>query len=108
MDRERYIQELDLDDLMVYLQDGINRYFIKDSLVDPLSDEEVKHIYEISSEYAKSIGEDEASLDGIRNYMVNREVREDYCLMVDNKQTFFDFILGDIKYGIFVGSGESF
>ncbi|MFQ9311539.1 MAG: hypothetical protein ACLR2K_16430, partial [Paraclostridium sordellii] len=70
MSKERYVQELDLDDLMVYIQDGIDRFFIQDSLVEPLSDEEVKQIYEISSEYAKSIGEDEASLEGIRNYMM--------------------------------------
>ena len=42
--KERYVQELDLDDLMVYIQDGIDRFFIQDSLVEPLSDEEVKQI----------------------------------------------------------------
>lgn len=106
--KERYVQELDLDDLMVYIQDGIDRFFIQDSLVEPLSDEEVKQIYEISSEYAKSIGEDEASLEGIRNYMMEREVREDYCLLVDKTITYFDFILADIKYGILVGEGSCF
>ena len=97
--KERYVQGLDLDDLMVYIQD---------SLVEPLSDEEVKQIYEISSEYAKSIGEDEASLEGIRNYMMERDVREDYCLLVDKTITYFDFILADIKYGILVGEGACF
>lgn len=106
--KERYVQELDLDDLMVYIQDGIDRFFIQDSLVEPLSDEEVKQIYEISSEYAKSIGEDEASLEGIRNYMMERDVREDYCLLVDKTITYFDFILADIKYGILVGEGSCF
>lgn len=106
--KERYVQELDLDDLMVYIQDGIDRFFIQDSLVEPLSDEEVKQIYEISSEYAKSIGEDEASLEGIRNYMMERDVREDYCLLVDKTITYFDFILADIKYGILVGEGACF
>ena len=106
--KERYVQELDLDDLMVYIQDGIDRFFIQDSLVEPLSDEEVKQIYEISSEYAKSIGEDEASLEGIRNYMMERDVREDYCLLVDKTITYFDFILTDIKYGILVGEGACF
>lgn len=106
--KERYVQELDLDDLMVYIQDGIDRFFIQDSLVEPLSDEQVKQIYEISSEYAKSIGEDEASLEGIRNYMMERDVREDYCLLVDKTITYFDFILADIKYGILVGEGACF
>lgn len=106
--KERYVQELDLDDLMVYIQDGIDRFFIQDSLVEPLSDEQVKQIYEISSEYAKSIGEDEASLEGIRNYMMERDVREDYCLLVDKTITYFDFILADIKYGILVGEGSCF
>ena len=108
MSKERYVQELDLDDLMVYIQDGIDRFFIQDSLVEPLSDEQVKQIYEISSEYAKSIGEDEASLEGISNYMMEREVREDYCLLVDKTITYFDFILADIKYGILVGEGACF
>ena len=108
MSKERYVQELDLDDLMVYIQDGIDRFFIQDSLVEPLSDEEVKQIYEISSEYAKSIGEDEASLEGIRNYMMERDVREDYCLLGDKTITYFDFIIADIKFGILVGEGACF
>lgn len=80
------------------VEDCAMKYLLRDKLIAPLEDEEIKSIYNISFDYAKGLNKPlYISEEQLKDYMESQRVN--YTLG-KHEENFYNFISNDIKHGI--------